>query len=450
MKAKSLIFMMALVTSATAEIQFDARDRIELMHLRRNKPLMTASAESSCGCTTLYSTFTGEGVLLFPPTPSTSTKLVAQPTPDYPHIDKDTCPTPATITVTETNFISTTPGPSTVPTDSIEPDVIHTTDKNDSDVAHATETPEPDMAHTTDTPESPVLTIPGLHLPSPPSSTPKAQVPAAPNTDSLGSKNGMWAITFSLFNDDGKCKSVTTVWAEVNMIRIAGFKSIRVYGTECDGIENISTATSFHGMKLIIGVFIGETGCSGAKEQVNHIVKWGKWDLVELIVIGNEALFSGHASPEELAEFITSTKITLRSAGYNGPCTTAEPLNIWEKNSGALCGAVDVVGCNIHPFFNPEIDASHAGLFVKSQLEIVEKICPGKHGINLECGWPSAGECNGKACPGVSEQETAVSSIQSFAGNTSVMFTFSNDKWKNPGRFHVEQSFGLIKLLTSH
>ncbi|POS83505.1 hypothetical protein EPUL_005553 [Erysiphe pulchra] len=440
MKAKNIILLTALVTYASAEMQDDARDRLKLMHLRRNIPLMTASTESSCGCTTIYSTFTGEGVLLFPPAPSTSTEPIAQPTPEFTPIIENTCPPPSTVTVTETILISTTLDPSIT----LGPSPVPVLDPVPADST------EPDVVHSSDAPKSPVITIPGLHLPSPPSPTSKAQVPDAPNTDSLGSKNGMWAITFSLFNDDGKCKSVTTVWAEVNMIRVAGFKSIRVYGTECDGIENISTATSFHGMKLIIGVFIGEAGCSGAQEQVNHIVKWGKWDLVELVVIGNEALFGGHASPDELANFITSTKTILRSAGYNGPCTTAEPLNIWEKNSDTLCDAVDVVGCNIHPFFNPEVDAGHAGPFVKNQLEIVERICPGKRGINLECGWPSAGECNGKACPGMSEQETAVSSIQTFAGNTSVMFTFSNDKWKSPGAFHVEQSFGLIKLLTSH
>ncbi|RKF65262.1 putative beta-glucosidase btgE [Erysiphe neolycopersici] len=442
MIAKILIFVTALVTYAGAENQYDARNRLKLMHLRRNMPLITASAESTCGCTTIYSTSTGEGVLLFPPTPTTFTELNPQPTSEITPIIDDICPPPSTVsvtvTVTEKIEIGTTlypsmtlgpsPIPIPVPADSTEPDVVHSSDK----------------------PESPVITIPDLHLPSPPSPTPTAQIPELPNTDSLGSKNGMWAITFSLFNDDGKCKSVSTVWAEVNMIRAVGFKSIRVYGTECDGIENISTATSFHGMKLILGVFIGETGCSGAREQVNHIVKWGRWDLVELVVIGNEALFSGHASPGELANFITWTKTILRSAGYNGPCTTAEPLNMWEQNSGTLCDVVDVVGCNIHPFFNPEVDASHAGLFVKSQLEIVERLCPGKRGINLECGWPSAGECNGKACPGMSEQETAVSSIQTFAGNMSVMFTFSNDKWKRPGAFHVEQSFGLIRLLTSH
>jgi exo-beta-1,3-glucanase (GH17 family) len=143
---------------------------------------------------------------------------------------------------------------------------------------------------------------------------------------------------------------------------------------------------------------------------------------------------------------MTKAKSSFSAAGYSGKCTTTEPLNTWQANSGALCGVVDVVGCNIHPFFNADVDASSAGDFTASQLKIVDGLCPGKTGINLETGWPSNGSANGKAVPGSSEQSTAVKSITESCGGRSVIFSYTNDLWKQPGEFGCEQSWGAVHL----
>ncbi|CCU76102.1 unnamed protein product [Blumeria hordei] len=301
-------------------------------------------------------------------------------------------------------------------------------------------------------PKMPLVQVPKLTAPEqdkvyfmPPANIPKTSKPESPELDS-----GFWAIAYSPYRDDKGCKSAETVKDDISKIRSVGFKSIRIYGTDCSGLENVGNAAKSNGLKMILGIFINDSGVSGAADQVKDILKWGQWDLVDMIVIGNEALFNKHTSPQELAGFIRSTKSTFRAAGYKGPCTTAEPLNIWESNFKTLCDAIDVVGCNIHPFFNSQVDAPKSGQFVKSQLEIVDQICPGKRGVNLECGWPSAGSCNGKACPGVSEQAKAVTSIKKYAGKSSVLFTYTDDFWKEQGEFNVEQKFGIIKFLLSN
>ncbi|CAD6504318.1 BgTH12-06049 [Blumeria graminis f. sp. triticale] len=301
-------------------------------------------------------------------------------------------------------------------------------------------------------PKTPLVQVPKLTVPEqdkvsflPPANIPKTSKPKSPELDS-----GFWAIAYSPYRDDKGCKSAETVKDDISKIRSVGFKSIRIYGTDCSGLENVGNAAKANGLKLILGIFINDSGVSGAADQVKDILKWGQWDLVDMIVIGNEALFNKHTTPQELAGFIRSTKSSFRAAGYKGPCTTAEPLNIWESNFKTLCDVIDVVGCNIHPFFNSQVDAPKSGQFVKSQLEIVDQICPGKRGVNLECGWPSAGDCNGKACPGVSEQAKAVKSIKKYAGNSSVLFTYTDDFWKEQGEFNVEQKFGIIKFLLSN
>jgi len=266
----------------------------------------------------------------------------------------------------------------------------------------------------------------------------------------LGVTGEKWALTYTPYTEDaaGLCKDKATVEADIALIASKGFTAVRVYSTDCGALETIPAACSKHGINLILGIFINDSGIGGAQVQVDAILAWGKFEMVDLVVVGNEALFSTppRASSGELAGFINSVKGALRAKGYNGPVTTAEPLNVWQANAGALCDAVDVVGLNIHPFFNADVEASGAGKFAKGQLEIAAALCPGKDAYNLETGWPScADRCNGKACAGAAEQAAALSSIMSEIGGKSVMFSFGNDQWKKPGEFGCEQCWGSIQ-----
>lgn len=282
---------------------------------------------------------------------------------------------------------------------------------------------------------------PATSAPAKPSSSPSSPS----NQGELGSSGNKWAMTYTPYSDDGQCKDAGAVLSDIAIIAKAGFTAVRVYGSDCSGLENIGAACETHGLKMILGLFISSTGIAGAKEQLSTIVSWGKWDLVEVFVIGNEALMNNYCTGPELAAFILSCKTAMAAGGYNGLVTTTETLDQWQKHADVLCPVVDVVGCNIHPFFNAEVDAESAGDFVASQLKIVDQLCPGKYGVNLETGWPSSGTCNGKACPGSAEQATAIKKISAAAGGKSVMFSYGNDYWKKPGPYDCEQSWGSIQ-----
>ncbi|TVY36197.1 putative beta-glucosidase [Lachnellula occidentalis] len=267
--------------------------------------------------------------------------------------------------------------------------------------------------------------------------------------EALGSSGDQWAMTYTPYSaSGGGCLSEAQVLIDVMLIKTAGFKSIRLYSTDCSTLEFVGNAAKVAGLKMILGVFISSTGISGAQEQISDIMTWGQWDLVELVVIGNEAIFNKYCTAQELADFISSSMSKFTGAGYTGQCTTTEPINIWQGTGVAdiLCPVVDVTGANIHPFFNVDITADKAGVFVEAQLSIVDSICPGKSGINLECGWPSSGSCNGQACPGEDAQKTAISAITKAAGGKTAMFSFANDLWKQPGDLDCEQFWGSIHL----
>lgn len=280
-----------------------------------------------------------------------------------------------------------------------------------------------------------------------PTSAPAPVASSSAPSPGLGSSGNQWAITYTPYTGTGQCKAAADVAADMVTIKSAGFSTVRLYATDCNGLQNVGAGCEAVGLKLIVGVFIESSGVSGAQEQVTEIIAWGQWSIVELIVIGNEAVFNGYCTPSELASFISSCKAAFAAAGYSGPCTTTEPLNVLQEYTEIFCEVVDIVGCNIHPFFNADIDASAAGSFVASQLEIVEELCIGKSGVNLETGWPSAGtSCNGVACPTPENQKTAIKAILAAAGGKSAILSFANDLWKEAGEFGCEQHWGVINL----
>lgn len=274
------------------------------------------------------------------------------------------------------------------------------------------------------------------HVPAPkPIDQPKPHA----SKPEAGISGSHWCMTYSPYNADGTCKSGSSVTSDVKAIAAKGFSSIRLYSTDCSGLHNVANVAKANGLKLVLGVFISNSGIADSKAQIEEITSWaaGSWDYVEMIVIGNEAVFNNYCTASALADFISSAKSMFAKAGYTGPVTTTEPLNIMSENAQLLCHVVDVAAANIHPFFNAAVTADGAGEFVAKELALLESICPGLVAYNLETGWPNAGLPNGAAIPGPSEQAAAIESIKKTAGGKSAFFSFVDDLWKVKGEFGV-------------
>ncbi|KAL8953845.1 MAG: hypothetical protein Q9183_007308, partial [Haloplaca sp. 2 TL-2023] len=234
------------------------------------------------------------------------------------------------------------------------------------------------------------------------------------------SSGDQWSMTYSPYTSDGGCKPPSDVAGDIAMIAKKGFSSIRLYSTDCSGLSSVATAALSHNLNIILGVYISDTGISAARPQVGEIVNWasknGHFKGVEMIVIGNEAVFNKFCSAAELASFVSEAKAAFSAAGYTGPVTTTETVEVLKQNKATLCPVCDVAAANIHPFFNGKVTAEHAGEFVASQLELLATICPGKETYNLETGWPTKGSANNAAIPGKWEQNVAIEGIKKAAG----------------------------------
>ncbi|KAL4786619.1 glycoside hydrolase superfamily [Aspergillus varians] len=265
-------------------------------------------------------------------------------------------------------------------------------------------------------------------------------------TGASGSKMGM---TFTPYESNGDCMSKSKVLEQVGIIKEKGFSHVRVYGTDCSTLEFVGAACKEHGLKMILGVSVESgTGLEGARPQFKDITSWAEWDLVTLIAVGNEAVNQKICTASELASFVSDAASAFQAAGYTGQVTTAEPIDTWLADGDTLCSVVDVLGANLHPFFNDAFSAEEAGTLVGNQINDLKEVCSGKDVINLETGWPNAGNTNGKAIPGTAEQATAIKALIEKVGSVSVFFSYADDTWKSKfsssDTYGIEQHWGCI------
>jgi exo-beta-1,3-glucanase (GH17 family) len=255
------------------------------------------------------------------------------------------------------------------------------------------------------------------------SSTSSSASPSSTTANSTIIANGdKWAFCYTPYASDGNCKTADAVATDIASIKAKGFTSVRLYASDCDGPQNIGAAAAKQGLKLILGIWIDESGIgSNTDTQIETLTKWGK----------------------DQAGFVNDVRSKFRAAGYTGPVGTSEVPGTLIQYADVLCPAIDFVGANVHPFFDANVEASGAGDFVVKMLDKVSKACNDeKVAYNLESGWPSLGSANGLAAPGAEDQKIAINSIMEKAGGKTAMFSFDDDAWKAPGEFGVEQHWG--------
>ncbi|EPS38400.1 hypothetical protein H072_7850 [Dactylellina haptotyla CBS 200.50] len=257
-----------------------------------------------------------------------------------------------------------------------------------------------------------------------------------------------WCITYTQYNNDKSCKSRDAIFTDLAEVAAKGFRTIRVYAPDCGALQDITDACDKYKLKIVMGVFIRKSGYSydvqDVYDQVNKLIVWGRWDITELIVIGNESVWGGIISSSDLVALIGDCKGKLKAAGYPGKVTTSEVVSSLEANPG-LCTVIDVIAVNIQPYFNGGY-AADAGKFVKQQMDQAKAVC-NKETFCLEAGWPSGGSPINNAVASYGDQAAAIEAIYAVDDGHISYFSTYDDLWKDAAmNGGVETHFGCAKL----
>ena len=138
-------------------------------------------------------------------------------------------------------------------------------------------------------------------------------------------------MTYSPYGGDGNgrtwCKQESQIESEIGQIASKGFKTVRIYATDCGQLDVVYQACKVHGMKMIIGIFFNRGPQASPQadfaEQIKDITSHfaGDYDIVELVTVGNECIRdNGPCTGESLSSFVNSARSILQNDGYKGVC----------------------------------------------------------------------------------------------------------------------------------
>lgn len=264
------------------------------------------------------------------------------------------------------------------------------------------------------------------------------------NSSDPGS-SARFGVSYAPYRGDHACKSKQDI--ENDFRRFAGsYSLVRIYGTDCDQVDNVYSAAKAHGMKVFLGIWEP----SSVVDEANKIISGvkGDWDMVHTVSVGNELVNNGHASPQQIVNAVKNARSTLRAAGYMGPVVAVDTF-VAAQAHPELCEQSDYCAINAHAFFDGTVSASESGRWLKNTVSSVKSaLSVPKKVVVTETGWPMKGEKNGMAVPSLQEQKSALDSIKKAFASTPgdvILFSAFNDLWKtrDMATFNSEQYWGI-------
>lgn len=168
------------------------------------------------------------------------------------------------------------------------------------------------------------------------------------------------------------------------------FEGIRIYSVL--GLESVPKYARQHGLKVMLGIWIGADDSLNQKEIQTAITLAKKYrDVISCVVVGNEVLLRREISSTKLAGYIKQVKNELPDTKI----TYADVWEFWLKNP-ELADLVDFVTIHILPYWEDiPVSVEEALAHVNQTRAEVASVLQNKEILIGETGWPSEGKMRG-------------------------------------------------------
>ncbi|MCL4164845.1 UNVERIFIED_CONTAM: hypothetical protein GTU68_049729 [Idotea baltica] len=151
-----------------------------------------------------------------------------------------------------------------------------------------------------------------------------------------------------------------------------------------EGNELIPKIAKEMGMKTLVGAWLGDD-LEINENEIEGLIELANQGYVDVAAVGNEVMYRGDLSEEELIEHIYSVKRAIKNipVGYvDAYYEFADRPNITE--------ACDIILANCYPFWEG-CDQDYSLLYMKDMYNRALRAGNGKKVIITETGWPSEG-----------------------------------------------------------
>ncbi|NMH89690.1 glycoside hydrolase family 17 protein [Flavivirga algicola] len=206
-----------------------------------------------------------------------------------------------------------------------------------------------------------------------------------------------------------------------------------------DGNEIIPRVAKEYGIKTLVGAWLG-VDSEANKKEVASLIQLAREGYVDIAAVGNEVMYRGDLTEEELLSFMYQVKETIPETpvGYvDSYYEFAQRPKITE--------ASDIILANCYPYWEG-CDIHYSLLYMKDMYYEAQRAAKGKKVIITETGWPSLGEGIHDAMPSFENAIKYFINTQYWSGTNAIeVFYFSSfdESWKVRAEGDVGAYWGL-------
>ena len=234
-------------------------------------------------------------------------------------------------------------------------------------------------------------------------------------------KNGMHGLGFSPYlegQEPGEQITEEQIRRRMEIIK-PYTKWIRSFSCT-DGNENIPKIAHEYGIKTMVGAWLG-TDKKINEQEITNVIKLAKEGYADIVAVGNEVMYRGDLTEEELINYIKRVKKEIP----NIPVGYVDAYYEFEKRPN-ITDVCDVILANCYPFWEGcHIDYSL--VYMKDMYHRAKRAGNGKKVIISEAGWPSQGQVFHGAKPSFINAVTYFINAQQWSKEEDIeMFYFAS------------------------
>lgn len=199
-------------------------------------------------------------------------------------------------------------------------------------------------------------------------------------------ENGMHGLCYSIYEDGQQPGSIITKeQVQRRMQTIEPYtKWIRSFSC-IEGNEFVPQVAKEMGLKTLVGAWLGKDAKLN-RQEIDGLIDLAKKGFVDIAAVGNEVLYRGDLSEDELLGFINEVREALPPEIPVGYVDAYYEFSAKPR----ITAACDVILANCYPFWEGcHIDYSL--VYMKQMYQQALSAGNGKRVIITETGWPSQG-----------------------------------------------------------
>lgn len=254
-------------------------------------------------------------------------------------------------------------------------------------------------------------------------------------------KDGIHGLCFSPYEEGqaaGDQISEEQIRRRIEIIK-PHTKWIRTFSCT-DGNEIIPRIAHEYGLKTLVGAWLGDDDDIN-KREIAGLIKLAKEGYVDIAAVGNEVMYRGDLTEDELLNFMSQVK---QAIPKNIPMGYVDAYYEFTDRP-KITAACDVILANCYPFWEG-CPLEYSLLYMKEMFAQATSAANGKKVIVTESGWPNQGTNFEGAFPSyVNAMKYFINAQQWSKEDAIEMFYFSSfdESWKVGAEGDVGAYWGL-------